>query len=393
MKIFMLYSVGMIDRPGYLERIRGAFRVHPVAALLGPRQCGKTTLARMLVRHQASTTFDLESPVGRQQLSAPMASLERLEGMVIIDEIQRQPELYEILRVLVDRADNAAQFLVLGSASPELVKGTSESLAGRVGFVDLSGFTLGEIGAVKRDRLWSRGGFPRSFLAPDDAASGDWRQGFVRTFLERDIPQLGITIPSETLRRFWTMVAHYHGQVWNAAEFSRSLGASENTARRYLDILMGAYMVRVLPPWFENLKKRQVKAPKIYIRDSGILHALLQLPYLQDVFGHPKLGASWEGFGLEHVLNIVNTRDAYYWATHGGAELDLLIFASGKRFGFEFKFADAPSLTRSMHVALQDLGLDHLWVVYPGGEIYALHERVTVIPLDAVKDPAEMLAS
>lgn len=380
----------MIDRPASLERIEGVFRVHPVAALLGPRQCGKTTLARMLAANQPNTIFDLESPVGRQQLAAPMTSLERLEGLVIIDEIQRQPKLFEILRVLVDRPDSAARFLVLGSASPQLVQGTSESLAGRVGFVDLSGFTLEEVGTTERDRLWSRGGFPRSFLAPDDAASGDWRQGFIRTFLERDIPQLGITIPAETLRRFWTMVAHYHGQVWNAAEFARSLGASENTARRYLDILAGAYMVRVLPPWFENLKKRQVKAPKIYIRDSGILHALLQLDTLHDILGHPKLGASWEGFALEHVINLVNTRDTYYWATHGGAELDLLIFESGKRFGFELKYTDAPTMTRSMHVALRDLRLDHLWAVYPGRETYALHDSVTAIPLDTVKDPLEM---
>ncbi|MBN1672899.1 MAG: ATP-binding protein [Kiritimatiellae bacterium] len=383
----------MVERTGYLERIRSVFRVHPVAALLGPRQCGKTTLAGMLAEGEASTTFDLESPVARRQLTAPMVALARLKGLVIIDEIQRRPELYEILRVLVDRPDNAARFLVLGSASPQLVKGTSESLAGRVGFVDLSGFTLGEVGADERDRLWSRGGFPRSFLAADDVASGDWREAFVRTFLERDIPQLGITIPSETLRRFWTMVAHYHGQVWNAAEFARSLGASENTARRYLDILAGAYMVRVLPPWFENLKKRQLKAPKIYIRDSGILHALLQCGSLEAVFGHPKLGASWEGFALEHVLSTVNTRDAYYWATHGGAELDLLVLASGKRFGFEFKYADAPPLTRSMHVALQDLRLDHLWVLYPGSAIYPLHERVTAMPLDAVKNAMEIPAS
>lgn len=386
----MDYIVGMVDRPGYLEKIHSALRVNPVAALLGPRQCGKTTLARMLAEHQESVVFDLESPVGRQQLAVPMASLEHLEGLVVIDEIQRQPQLYETLRVLVDRPDNPARFLVLGSASPELVKGTSESLAGRVGFVDLTGFTLAEVGAERRDTLWCRGGFPRSFLAPDDAASGAWREGFVRTFLERDIPQLGITIPSETLRRFWTMVAHYHGQTWNAAEFARSLGASENTARRYLDILAGAYMLRVLPPWFENTKKRQVKAPKIYIRDSGILHALLQLSSLRDIFGHPKLGASWEGFALEHVLSVVNTRDAYYWATHGGAELDLLVLASGKRFGFEFKYADAPSLTRSMHVSLQDLGLDHLWVVYPGSEVYRLNEKVTVVPLALVGDPVEM---
>lgn len=389
----MVYDASMIDRPGFLERIGSVFRVHPVTALLGPRQCGKTTLARMLAEGQPSTMFDLESPVGRQRLAAPMATLERLEGLVIIDEIQRQPELYEILRVLVDRPDSTTQFLVLGSASPDLVKRTSESLAGRVGFVDLSGFTLGEVGAIERDRLWGRGGFPRSFLAADDAASGQWRQEFVRTFLERDIPQLGITIPSETLRRFWTMVAHYHGQIWNAAEFARSLGASENTARRYLDILSGAYTVRVLPPWFENLKKRQVKAPKIYIRDSGILHSLLQLPALQDVFGHPKLGVSWEGFALEHVLSVCNTRDAYYWATHGGAELDLLVFESGRRFGYEFKWADAPSPTRSMHVALQDLRLEHLWVVYPGSETYPLHEKVTAIPLEEARDPIEMAAS
>jgi hypothetical protein len=344
----------------------------------------------MLAGDRVSTTFDLENPVGRRQLAAPMTALERLEGLVIIDEIQRQPELFEILRVLVDRPENAAQFLVLGSASPDLVKGTSESLAGRVGFVDLSGFVLGEVGQKERDRLWSRGGFPRSFLSPDDAASVEWRMGFVRTFLERDIPQLGITIPAETLRRFWTMVAHYHGQVWNAAEFARSLGASENTARRYLDILAGAYMVRVLPPWFENLKKRQVKAPKIYLRDSGLLHTLLQLPELHAVLGHPKLGASWEGFVLEHLLNLVNTRDAYYWATHGGAELDLLIFKSGKRFGFELKYTDAPALTRSMHIALRDLQLDHLWVVYPGSERYALHEKVTAVPLEEVRDPIEM---
>jgi predicted AAA+ superfamily ATPase len=345
----------------------------------------------MLAEHRSSTIFDLESPVGRQQLATPMTALERLKGLVIIDEIQRKPDLFEILRVLVDRPDSKAQFLVLGSASPELVKGTSESLAGRIGFVDLSGFTLEEVGASKRVRLWNRGRLPRSFLASANAASGDWRQDFIRTLLERDIPQLGITIPSETLRRFWTMVAHYHGQVWNAAEFARSLGASENTARRYLDILSGAYMVRVLPPWFENLKKRQVKAPKIYIRDSGIFHSLLQIATPRDLLGHPKLGASWEGFALEHVLNLVNTRDAYYWATHGGAELDLLIFASGRRFGFEFKYADAPGLTRSMHVALQDLRLDHLWIVYPGSERYPLHERVTAIPLEAVRDPVKML--
>lgn len=295
------------------------------------------------------------------------------------------------MSVLVDRPANTTRFLVLGSASLELVKGVSESLAGRIGFVDLSGFSLEETGAINRDTLWNRGGFPRSYLASDDSLSWNWRQAFIRTFLERDIPQLGITIPSEILRRFWTMIAHYHGQVWNAAEFARSLGTSENTARRYLDILSGAYMVRVLPPWFENLKKRQVKAPKIYIRDSGLFQSLLQIPSLHNLQGHPKLGASWEGFSLEHVMNLINTRDAYFWATHGGAELDLLVFASGKRFGFEFKYMDAPGLTRSIHIALQNLHLDHLWIVYPGSESYQLHERVEAIPLGTVRHPLEML--
>ena len=271
------------------------------------------------------------------------------------------------------------------SASPYLVKGVSESLAGRIGFVDLTGFDLWEVGVERQTTLWLRGGFPRSFLAEDEEASMAWREGFIRTFLERDIPQLGITIPAETLRRCWTMLAHYHGQIWNAAQLARSLGTSENTARRYLDILAGAYMVRVLPPWFENVRKRQVKAPKIYIRDNGILHALLQLPTLHDLQGHPKLGASWEGFALEHVIGTLRTRDAYFWATHGGAELDLLALIKGKRYGFEFKYADAPGRTRSMQAAIEDLGLEHLWVIYPGQQEYALDARISVIPLGGVR--------
>jgi len=273
---------------------------------------------------------------------------------------------------------------ILGSASPNLVRGVSETLAGRVGFVDLGGFSLEEVGVEQQDILWARGGFPRSFLATDDAASYSWRMSFIRTFLEQDIPQLGITTPAETLRRFWTMIAHYHGQVWNAADFGRSLGFSENTARRYLDILAGAFMVRVLPPWHENLKKRQVKAPKIYLRDSGLLHGLLQLESRHDVLGHPKLGASWEGFALEHVAAELGIRDTYFWATHGGAELDLMVTIGGRRYGFEFKFSDAPGHTRSIGIAITDLGLTHLWVVYPGTEIYALDKRVTVVPLSHV---------
>ena len=376
----------MIDRPEPLTRITQTFEVHPIAALLGPRQCGKTTLAKVLAKKEPSVYFDLESPVDLQRLSAPMTVLEALKGLVVIDEIQRKPELFELLRVLADRPKAPARFLVLGSANPAMVKGVSESLAGRVGFVDLSGFSLGEIGANRRETLWSRGGFPRSFLAGGDPTSFTWRQNFIRTFLERDIPQLGISIPAETLRRFWTMVAHYHAQVWNAAEFGRSIGSSENTARRYLDILSGAYMVRVLPPWFENLKKRQVKAPKIYVRDSGILHALLQLDSLHDVLGHPKLGGSWEGFAIEQILTVLHAPEAYFWGTHGGAELDLLIMKSGKRHGFELKYADAPGLTRSMRIVLDDLGLHKLWVVYPGTRAYDLDEKVSVIPLHEVSD-------
>jgi len=335
----------------------------------------------MIAQQRPSVYFDLENPIDARRLETPMRTLDKLKNLVIVDEVQRKPELFELLRVLVDRPDNPARFLLLGSASPYLVKGVSESLAGRIGFTDLSGFDLTEIGAGQHERLWLRGGFPRAYLADDDPASMLWRDDFIRTFLERDIPQLGITIPAETLRRFWTMIAHYHGQIWNAATFARSLGTSENTARRYLDILAGAYMIRVLPPWFENIRKRQVKAPKVYIRDSGILHALLQLQTQADLQGHPKLGSSWEGFAIEQIICALETRDTYFWATHAGAELNLLIMAQGKRFGFELKYADAPARQRSMLIALEDLHLDHLWVVYPGDQSYDLDHRITVIPV------------
>jgi predicted AAA+ superfamily ATPase len=374
----------MIPRPDALKRIAAGFRIHPVIAILGPRQCGKTTLARMFAAKKACTHLDLENPVDFQRLSNPAVTLEPLSGLVIIDEIQRKPELFELLRVLVDRKNNPARFLMLGSASPFLVKNVSESLAGRVGFVDLFGFDLAEVGATHQAKLWIRGGFPRSFLAADNVLSLAWRLDFIRTFLERDIPQLGITIPSETLRRFWTMIAHDHGQVWSGAEFARSLGVSEPTARRYLDILAGAYMVRVLPPWFENLSKRQVKAPKIYIRDSGLLHALLQLQSLSELQGHPKLGGSWEGFALEQTLNLLQTRDAYFWGTHSGAELDLMFVSGGKRFGIEYKYTDAPARSRSMAVALEDLSLEHLWVVFPEGPEYPLDKNITAVPLKSV---------
>jgi predicted AAA+ superfamily ATPase len=381
----------MISRPRVLERITRTHTHHPIAALLGPRQCGKTTLARMIAEREPCTFFDLENPVDSRRLSVPMQALEGLSGLVVIDEVQRKPDLFELLRVLVDRPKNATRFLLLGSASPHLVRGVSESLAGRIGFIDLSGFDLQEVGWGQRDRLWIRGGFPRSFLASDEPASLAWREDFVRTFLERDIPQLGITIPAETLRRFWTMIAHYHGQTWNAAQFARSLGTSEITVRRYLDILAGAYVVRILPSWFVNMRKRQIKAPKIYIRDSGILHALMQLQTLGDVQSHPKLSASWEGFALEQVIGVLDTRDAYFWATHAGAELDLLVRLGGKSYGFEFKYADAPGTSRSMHAAIEDLSLEHLWVIYPGHQEYPLHDKISVIPINAIQQIAEAL--
>lgn len=374
----------MIPRPEPIRQIKASFLIHPVTALLGPRQCGKTTLARFIAEREPSTFFDLENPVDIQRLAAPMQTLKDLSGLVVLDEVQRKPELFELLRVLVDRPGKNTRFLLLGSASPHLVKGVSESLAGRIGFVDLSGFHLWEVGDKHRDRLWVRGGLPKSFLADSESHSFQWRENFIRTFLERDIPQLGITIAAETLRRFWTMVAHYHGQILNAAEFARSLGTAENTVRRYLDILSGAFMIRVLPPWYQNLKKRQVKSPKIYIRDSGLLHSLIQIATLADLQGHPKIGASWEGFALEHVIQAFRSRDAYFWGTHAGAELDLMVTIAGKRHGFEFKYTDAPGGKRSMHIALEDLELEHLWVIYPGDQKYAIGDKITALPMAEV---------
>ncbi len=382
-----------IERPSARARIFDALSVHPAVALTGPRQCGKTTLAREIASTQTgSTFFDLERAVDRRRLlQAPEQTLVGLSGLVVIDEIQREPALFETLRVLVDRAGNPARFLILGSASPALVRGASESLAGRVGLVDLSGFDLAEVGPGNWHALWQRGGFPRAYLAPSDRASSLWRQSFLETFL-RDIPQLGITVPATILRRFWTMLAHYHGQVWNAAEFARALGSSEGTARRYLDILTGAFVVRALQPWFVNIKKRQVKSPKIYVRDTGLLHALLSLETSAEVAGHPKVGASFEGFVVEQLVSAFEVHHtAYFWATHGGAEIDLLITRGGKNYGFECKLSDAPGTTRSMRVALADLALEHLWVVYPGHEAYPLDERISVLPVANIPELARSL--
>lgn len=372
----------MIPRRNYLARVRQALARSPVVSLLGPRQVGKTTLARALSRRRGTTFFDLEDPADLARLSTPMGALAPLRGLVVIDEIQRSPKLFEVLRVLADRPRTPARFLILGSADPRLVRGVSESLAGRVAHVDVGGFDLAEVGRANARRLWVRGGFPRSFLARTDGDSLAWRRDYVRDFLQRDLAELGVTIPSATLGRFWSMVAHYHGGIWNAAEFARSLGTSENTARHYLDVLSGAWAVRQLQPWFENLGKRQIRSPKIYVRDAGLLHALLELPTAHHLMGHPKAGASWEGFVIEQVLALLRARESYFWGTYQGAELDLLVMHQGKRYGFEMKLSDAPAVTRSMKIALADLRLARLFVVHPGRRSYPLDERIDAVAIE-----------
>lgn len=299
----------------------------------------------------------------------------------MIDEVQRRPELFPLLRVLADRRPLPARFLILGSASPERLRQSSETLAGRMETVPLEGFRLADVGASRQERHWLRGGFPRSFIARSEADSLAWRRQFLQTVLERDIPQLGVQVPASALRRFWHMLAHHHGQIWNAAEFARSLGFGEATARRYLDLLSGVFMVRQLPPWFENLGKRQVKSPKIYVRDSGLLHTLLGIKSRRDLEMHPKLGASWEGYAIEEVLKSLQPDEAYFWATHQGAELDLLLFKNGRRIGVECKRSDSPTLTPSMRIAIADLRLDRVHVVYPGARPYKLAAEVDVLPL------------
>lgn len=370
----------MIDRAKHLAEIRRALVRSSIVSILGPRQSGKTTLARTIAASRRKVTFfDLESPADAARLAVPMTTLEPLRGLVIIDEIQRIPALFEILRVLADRPRTPARFLILGSADPRIVRGVSESLAGRVSHVDIGGFHLAEVGVERAQRLWLRGGLPRSFLARSDAASLAWRRDYIRDFLQRDLAELGITIPSTTLGRFWTMIAHFHGGVCNGAEFARSLGTSENTARHYLDVLSGAWAIRQLQPWFENIGKRLVRSPKVYIRDPGLLHALLDLGTYPQLQSHHKLGASWEGFAIEQVLALTAARDAYFWATHQGAELDLMIERGGKRYGFEMKMADAPTTRKSMHIALADLGLAQLYVVYPGKTSYALDKKIEAV--------------
>lgn len=376
----------MLSRQSIQSRIRNALKRSRVVALVGPRQSGKTTLARAIVKADAVNYFDLEDPTALARLAEPMMALSSLKGVVVIDEIQRRPELFPVLRVLADRQPLPARFLVLGSASPALLQQSSESLAGRLEVIDVAGLALSEIGAAHSEKHWRRGGFPRSYLARSEGDSLAWRQEFIRTIVERDLPQLGSAVAPAAMRRFWSMLAHYHGQIWSASDPARSLGISEPTVRRYLDLLTGAYLARQLPPWHENLGKRQVKAPKAYVRDCGLLHALLGIASPKALLEHPKCGASWEGYVIEEVLKALEARDAYFWATHQGAELDLLLFHGGKRIGIEIKRVDAPVITKSMQIALTDLKLDRLLVLYPGQKAYTLGERVDVLPVAAVAD-------
>ena len=375
----------MIPRPRHQARLRDLLGQFPVVGLVGARQVGKTTLARSLAADHAGpiTFFDLEDPTDEARLADSKLALEGLDGLVVLDEIQRLPDLFRLLRVLVDRPRSPARFLVLGSAGPDLLRQSSESLAGRIAYHELTPLALDETGAASTDHLWLRGGFPRSFLAPDDSESATWRAAFVRTFLERDLPQLGVTVPATTMRRFWTMLAHYHGNRWNAAELARSLGISAPTVNTYLDTLTDALVVRRLSPWFENLKKRQVKAPKVYLSDSGLLHTLLRLKTGAELLGHPRCGASWEGFAMHETVRLLSAdwADCYYWATHRGAEIDLLVFDGSRRLGFEFKRTSAPKMTRSLHSALADLRLDRAVIVFPGDARFPLHARVEAVGL------------
>lgn len=379
----------MIQRDAHLSSLHALLANFPVVALVGARQVGKSTLARALAAGYpgGAESFDLEDVRVDARLASPMLALERLTGLVVLDEVQARPDLFPALRVLADRPAHPARFLILGSASPELMQRSAESLAGRIAHHELPGLALGETGADALDTLWLRGGFPRSYLAASEAASQRWRQEFIRTYLERDIPALGLRLAPATLRRFWSMLAHYHGQTWNGSELARAFGVTERTVRHYLDILAGTFMVRILQPWAENLGKRQVKAPKVYLADSGILHSLLGITDAAALQGHPKVGASWEGHALTQVVRWlevnrgVTWRDCYYWKLHTGAELDLFVQAGGRRLGYEFKFGDSPRLTPSMHSAVENLGLDQLVVVHAGSAAFAMAERIEALPL------------
>lgn len=369
----------MIQRKTLEKQIRLALGRSRVVALIGPRQAGKTTLARKLVDLRSRNYFDLEDPDQLARLDEPKTALEPLKGLVVIDEVQRKPELFTLLRVLVDRRPLPAKFLILGSAGPGLLKQSSESLAGRIETVSMGGFSLDEVGVRQIEKHWLRGSFPPAYLARSEPDSMAWRKQFTQTFLERDIPQMGFRIPAQALKRFWSLLAHYHGQQWNASEPAVALGVSPPAVRHYLDILEGMLMIRTLTPWHENLGKRQIKSPKIYFRDSGILHLLLGIKTFRELESHPKKGASWEGYVLEEILKCKPDAEPYFWGTHNGAELDLLLLEGGKRMGFEIKYADAPRLTPSMRISMEALKLHRLTVLYPGEHSYPLADRIEVV--------------
>lgn len=378
-----------IQRNRELDRLGKLLSDNPVVAILGPRQCGKTTLANQFAKMRSSAgihIFDCEDPRDLAKLDNPMLQLEQLKGVVIIDEIQRRADLFPVLRVLVDQ-NPRRRFLILGSASRDLISQGSETLAGRIAFMELSGFALHDIRKNEYEKLWIRGSFPRSFLARNDVTSAQWREDFIRTFLERDIPNLGIRIPFQMLRRFWTMLSHYHGQLFNASEMGRSLGIADTTVKHYLDILTGTFLIRQLQPWFYNTKKRLVKRPKIYFRDSGLLHTLMVVGSKNDLMNHPRLGASWEGFALEQVLIHLNLREdeAFFWAVHTGAELDLVFQRKGRLWGVEIKYKDAPKVSKSMRSAMAELKPAHLWVVYPGDEVYLLEKNIAAVGVGHLK--------
>lgn len=374
----------MIERKQILQHIHEAIKRGRIVSLLGPRQSGKTTLARNFSGPGSLTYFDLEDPVDSTKLIQPKNALMGLKGTVVIDEVQRQPNIFPILRVLADRQPLPAKFLLLGSASPDMNKHISESLAGRVERITIGGFSLKEIGMNACEKLWLRGGLPRAFLAKTYEESFIWRKEYVQSFVARDLPLYGVSLPPLTILRYWTMLAHYHGQIFNASEIARSLGISEITVKRYLDVLSGVFMIRQLQPWFANIKKRQVKAPKIYFYDTGILHTLLGIRTMEDLLAHPKHGASWEGFVIEEAIRAVGPDDVYYWATHQGAEIDLVFTKGGKMYGIEVKRADAPTMTPSMRIALEDLKLERIAVIYPGNKRYSLHKKIDVVPFETI---------
>jgi predicted AAA+ superfamily ATPase len=384
----------MIPRPQHLQKLKGLLKSYPIVGILGPRQIGKTTLAGQLANQLKgnSTHFDLEDPRDLARLSDAALALEPLRGLVILDEIQRRPDLFPLLRVLADRRPIRTRFLVLGSASPDMLRQSSESLAGRISYYELPGLSLSEVTVKHHSKLWLRGGFPSSYTARMNSESDWWRRDFIKTFLERDLPQLGVQTPSAVLRRFWTMLAHYHGQIWNASEFARSFGVTNKTVDHYLALLTSAFVIHSLQPWHENLKKRQVKAPKVYFSDTGLLHSLLRLTSQNDLDAYPRVGASWEGFVIHQVIRhlMVHENERFFWATHGGAELDLLIVRGRKRWGFEVKRTSAPTITPSMRTALEDLKLQRLFVVHAGEHSFDMSKNIRAIALPHLLDELKL---